>query len=262
MNGMVNPTRSKANKKELSFGQSNCSFDISSFGYAAWKSLATMIQDKCFSSHLFGKQNSAYRQLRFTFYFLMLCLLNSTRPEWVDIAASNINILLIDHAHCEKKAAYNALTMIQRYPEYEAIVKEMIEILKEEWDHFERVYERIRDKDVHLTKDDGNEYAKRLSKHIRKQEPDAMLDMLLVDALIEARSCERFSLLAKSNAIPEDLRAFYEELFASEAGHYRTFTDLARKYFPADIVKQRMHELATIEAAIIDTLGHQPTMHG
>jgi tRNA-(ms[2]io[6]A)-hydroxylase len=89
-----------------------------------------------------------------------------------------------------------------------------------------------------------------------------MLDLLLIDGLIEARSCERFSLLAKSESLSQDLRDFYQELFASEAGHYRTFTDLARKYFPADIVKQRMHELASIEAKIMDTLGHQPTMHG
>jgi tRNA-(ms[2]io[6]A)-hydroxylase len=192
----------------------------------------------------------------------MLCLLNSTRTEWVQIAAADINSILNDHAQCEKKAAYNALKMIQQYPEHEDIVKEMIEILKEEWDHFERVYARMRENDIHLTKDLGDDYAKRLSQHIRKQEPDKMLDMLLIDALIEARSCERFSLLAKSELISEDLREFYQELFASEAGHYRTFTDLARKYYPAETVKQRLHELAVIEAAIIDTLGHQPTMHG
>ena len=257
---MVNPTRSKANKKELSFGQSDCSFDISSFGYAAWKSLATMIQDKCFSS-LLGNRIRLIDSFDFLLYF-MLCLLNNTRPEWVDIAAADIDTLLIDHAHCEKKAAYNALTMIQNYPEHEDIVKEMIIILKEEWDHFERVYERIRNKGLILLKDSGNEYAKQLSKHIRKHEPEKMLDLLLIDGLIEARSCERFSLLAKSESISQDLRDFYQELFASEAGHYRTFTDLARKYFPADIVKQRMHELAMIEAKIMDTLGHQPTMHG
>ena len=73
----------------------------------------------------------------------MLCLLNNTRPEWVDIAAADINTLLIDHAHCEKKAAANAMSMIQRYPNHEQIVREMILILKEEWEHFERVYERI-----------------------------------------------------------------------------------------------------------------------
>lgn len=192
----------------------------------------------------------------------MLCLLNSTRPEWVEIAASEINTLLIDHAHCEKKAAYNALVMIQRYPDKVDIVQEMIAILKEEWDHFERVYALIRKSDIHLTKDSGDEYAKSLSEHIRKQEPDRMLDMLLVDALIEARSCERFSLLSQSDLISKDLREFYTELFASEAGHYRTFTDLARIYFPADIVKMRLQELATIESKLIDSLGLQPTIHG
>lgn len=192
----------------------------------------------------------------------MLCLLNHTKSEWIDIAASDINTLLIDHAHCEKKAAANAMSMIQRYPQHEDIVREMIVILKEEWDHFERVYERIRKNDSQLTKDRGDDYAKQLSEQIRKHEPEKMLDLLLVDALIEARSCERFSILSKSPLIPEDLRLFYQELFESEAGHYTTFTDLARRYFPADIVKSRLHELATIEAAIIDTLGNQPTIHG
>lgn len=192
----------------------------------------------------------------------MLCLLNNTRPEWVDIAAADIKTLLIDHAHCEKKAAANALSMIQRYPQHEDIVREMITIMREEWDHFEQVYDRIRHQGAHLSKDKGDEYAKRLSEHIRKDEPLRMLDLLLVDALIEARSCERFSLLAKSPSIAPELRAFYQELFASEAGHYTTFTELARAYFPNEIVKQRLHELAMIEASIIDTLGYQPTMHG
>jgi len=192
----------------------------------------------------------------------MLCLLNHTRPEWVDIAAADINSLLIDHAHCEKKAAANALSMIQRYPQHEDIVREMITIMKEEWNHFEQVYNRIRNQGVHLNKDRGDEYAKRLSDHIRKDEPQRMLDLLLVDALIEARSCERFSLLSKSSSIPSELRSFYQELFASEAGHYKTFTELARAYFPSDIVKHRLHELATIEASIIDTLGYLPTIHG
>ena len=192
----------------------------------------------------------------------MLCLLNSTRPEWVEIAASEINTLLIDHAHCEKKAAYNALVMIQRYPDKVDIVQEMIEILKEEWDHFERVYALIRKSDIHLTKDSGDEYAKSLSEHIRKQEPDRMLDMLLVDALIEARSCERFSLLSQSDLISKDLREFYTELFASEAGHYRIFTDLAREFFPADQVKERLLELSLAEADIISSLDNKPLMHG
>jgi len=192
----------------------------------------------------------------------MLCLLNNTRPEWVDIAAADINTLLIDHAHCEKKAAANAMSMIQRYPNHEQIVREMILILKEEWEHFERVYERIIQNNIQLTTDIGDDYAQQLSKHIRKREPERMLDMLLIDALIEARSCERFSLLATAPTISEDLRKFYQDLFVSEAGHYTTFTELARAYFPAEIVKGRLHELATIEAAIIDTLGHQPTIHG
>jgi tRNA-(ms[2]io[6]A)-hydroxylase len=192
----------------------------------------------------------------------MLCLQTDTNPEWIDIAAQHPIEILIDHAHCEKKAASNAISMITRYPEKDTLVQEMITIIQEETEHFERVVKLLREKGYSLTKDKGSMYAQKLSKHIRKEEPCKLLDFLLVDALIEARSCERFSVLYNSDKIPEELRTLYRELFESEAGHYRTFTDIAREYFPKEEVRERLHELAKAEAEIVKSLPNNPTMHG
>ncbi|HBB25658.1 MAG TPA: hypothetical protein DCZ59_05280 [Bacteroidetes bacterium] len=112
-----------------------------------------------------------------------------------------------------------------------------------------------------LTHDAGNRYAQQLHEHIRKSEPHRLLDSLIVGAFIEARSCERFSLLAE-HAKTEDMRVLYKSLLASEAGHYRAYTDIAREYFPVQDVKNRLKEFGQIEADIIRSMTNQPTMHG
>lgn len=192
----------------------------------------------------------------------MLCLQNASNPEWILAAAANLNDVLIDHAHCEKKAAANALSMVQRYPEKDKVVEKMIFILKEEWEHFEMCYQVLQNRGVVFTRDKGDGYAQQLSQLVSKQEPMRFLDLLLVDALIEARSCERFSILSKCEEIPSDLRQFYQSLLASEAGHYRMFTDIAREYFPTDQVKSRLNELSASEAEIVKNLPNKPTIHG
>lgn len=192
----------------------------------------------------------------------MLCLQSETNPEWVDVASRHVEEILIDHAHCEKKAAANGMSMINRYPDKDMLVREMIALILEETEHLRFVFEELQKRGISLTRDRGNFYAQELTKHIRKNEPQRLLDFLLVDALIEARSCERFSLLSKCEAIAPELRALYHSLLASEAGHYRTFTDIAREYFPADEVKQRLNELSAIEANIVRNLPNEPTMHG
>lgn len=192
----------------------------------------------------------------------MLCLQTPSNPEWAEIASKNLDLILIDHAHCEKKAAANAMSMISRYPDRDKLVLEMIDLWQEESEHFAFVYREMRKRDIALTKDRGDRYVQELSHHVRKNEPGRFLDLLLVDALIEARSCERFSILAKTESLPQDLRALYQSLLASEAGHYRTFTDIAREYFPNDEVKERLHELAALEADIVRNLPCDPTMHG
>jgi tRNA 2-(methylsulfanyl)-N6-isopentenyladenosine37 hydroxylase len=191
----------------------------------------------------------------------MLCLANETNPGWIDVAVAHPDAILIDHAHCEKKAAAFALAMINRYPHKMRLVKDMIELAKEELDHFGTVVHILEGRGVSLTVDTGNPYAKALHDHIRTSEPYRLLDSLIVGAFIEARSCERFSLLARHAAEPA-MRDLYASLLASEAGHYRAYTDIAREYFPVADVKQRLAEFAAIEATIVANLANAPTMHG
>jgi tRNA-(ms[2]io[6]A)-hydroxylase len=191
----------------------------------------------------------------------MLCLECESNPEWIGVANEHLIDILIDHAHCEKKAAAFALAMINRYPERTRLVKDMIDLAKEELDHFELVVKELESRGVALTHDTGNRYAQMLHENIRKSEPHRLLDSLIVGAFIEARSCERFSLLSE-HATTEDMRTLYKGLLASEAGHYRAYTDIAREYFPVDEVRQRLKEFGQIEAAIIRSMTNQPTMHG
>jgi len=191
----------------------------------------------------------------------MLCLKSESKIEWVENALQNLDQILIDHAHCERKAATFALSMTTRYPERELMVSKMIEIAQEELEHFQLVHNYIVEKGIQFTKDSGNFFVQNLHSLISKQEPMRFLDSLLVGALIEARSCERFSQLAK-HVQSVELQKFYSSLLASEAGHYTIYTDIAREYFPKETVKGRLEELAEKEAEIVDLLDNTPTIHG
>lgn len=191
----------------------------------------------------------------------MLCLKTPSQPRWIANAQVDLHRILVDHAHCEKKAAANAMALINRYPERDMLVRHMFDLMDEELEHFRSVYDMIRERGGVLTRDPGDRYAQALHKLIRKNEPERMLDHLLVAALIEARSCERFRIL--SEHIPDPKMAeFYGSLLASEAGHYRIFCDIAREYFPKDVVQVRLDELADLEADIVRTLPNEPMMHG
>ena len=185
----------------------------------------------------------------------MLGLKLPTDPRWVDIAEKNIGDILIDHAYCEQKAASSCISLIVRYPEKEKLVEALTPIVTEEWGHFRMVLREMKKRNVTLGKPRQDEYVVRLQQLIRKgKHPnDQLLDQLLVNALIEARSCERFRLLSLHIA-DEELKAFYHELMISEAGHYVNFVDIAKAYLPEETVKQRLNELLEAEAAIIQTL--------
>ncbi len=191
----------------------------------------------------------------------MLCLKVPSQQSWIEIARNDLDRVLLDHAHCEKKAAVNAMALVSRYPHRDMLVRQMIELAKEEMEHFGMVYEFIRRRGGQLARDPGDPYVQALHRQVRPNEPERMLDLLLVAALVEARSCERFSMLSK-NVADEELRAFYASLLASEAGHYRLFFDIAREYYPEAEVRARLDELATQEAEIILMLASAPTMHG
>ncbi|MFD1753919.1 tRNA-(ms[2]io[6]A)-hydroxylase [Rufibacter sediminis] len=182
-----------------------------------------------------------------------------TDPRWVNIAEMNIQDILVDHAYCEQKAATSGISLIVKYPDKTKLVEEMTALVAEEWSHFERVLEELKKRGYELGRNRADEYVVQLSKHIRKgdKRERQLMDHLLVNALIEARSCERFKLLWK-NLQDEDLQKFYYELMVSEAGHYVSFVKLAKEYMPKEVVDARLQELLIIEADIIANLEHRP----
>jgi tRNA-(ms[2]io[6]A)-hydroxylase len=185
----------------------------------------------------------------------MLGLKLPTDPRWVNIAEKTIGEILIDHAYCEQKAASTCISLIVQYPEKEVLVETLMPIVAEEWGHFRMVLKEMKKRNIRLGRQRTDEYVIKLSEHVRKggNGENQLLDKLLMCALIEARSCERFKLLSE-HIQDEELKGFYHELMISEAGHYRTFLDLAKEYLPENSVKQRMQELLDAEAQIIRNL--------
>lgn len=182
-----------------------------------------------------------------------------TDPRWVNIAEKNIEEILVDHAYCEQKAASSGISLIVKYPDKTRLVEEMTDLVAEEWSHFERVLAELKKRGYSLGRNRPDEYVVELTKHIRKgdQRERQLMDHLLVNALVEARSCERFKLLWK-NIADEELQKFYYELMVSEAGHYVSFVKLAKEYRPAEEVDARLKELLAIEAEIIRNLQPRP----
>lgn len=182
-----------------------------------------------------------------------------TDPRWVAMADENLEEILVDHAYCEQKAASSCISLIVQFPDRQKLVDVLSPIVAEEWEHFQRVIEQIRKRGFTLGRKRTDEYVVKLGKHERKGGPieRQLMDKLLINAMIEARSCERFKILWK-NLADEELKAFYYDLMASEAGHYVTFIKLAKEYMPEDVVKARWAELLEIEADIIQNLKVRP----
>lgn len=178
-----------------------------------------------------------------------------TDPRWTDIAEKNVEDILVDHAYCEQKAASSCISLIINYPEKAKLVEILTPVVAEEWAHFERVLEALRKRGYPLGRQRKDEYVDRLFQVIRKggSREQQLMEKLLMNALIEARSCERFKLLWKHIG-DEELSKFYYELMVSEAGHYKNFLLLAKEYMPEDIVMSRWHELLEQEAEIMRTL--------
>lgn len=199
----------------------------------------------------------------------MLCLTTETDPSWALRALSDLPALLCDHAHCEMKAASNALSLAARLPDHPAIARSLVALAKEELEHYDAVLLELMRRQIRLPPPEVDAYAAELRAATRKvgrPAPELVLaDRFLVAALIEARSCERLGLLAKALAAAgeDKLAAFYEELFASEARHYRLFVDLAIEISGSEpAVRARLAELASVEGAIASRLGSAPQVHG
>jgi tRNA-(ms[2]io[6]A)-hydroxylase len=178
-----------------------------------------------------------------------------TDPRWANIAEKNIEDILVDHAYCEQKAASSCISMITQFPEKEELVACLTPVVAEEWSHFERVLEQLTKRGYKLGPQRKDEYVARLMKLEQKggNRDKQVMEKLLINALIEARSCERFKTL-HLNIADEELQKFYYELMVSEAGHYKNFLQLAETYRPKEEVRKRWSELLEQEAEIIATL--------
>jgi tRNA 2-(methylsulfanyl)-N6-isopentenyladenosine37 hydroxylase len=190
----------------------------------------------------------------------MLSLHAPSPDRWLDQVAGRLDLLLIDHAHCEKKAAGVAMNLLFAYVENADLTRAMTEIVQEELDHFHQVRALLDRRGIPFRKLAPSRYGARLHELVRKPEPGRAVDRLLVAGLIEARSCERFGLL-RDRLDDRELADFYGSLFECEARHHSTYVRLARQFQPEDAVRQRLAELAAAEAHIIAAGEDQPRMH-
>lgn len=183
-----------------------------------------------------------------------------TSTAWVEQAIANLDTILLDHSHCERKAAGVALNLMFRYPSNAPLVRALTAIAQEELEHFELVNQWLEKRNIPLAPLASPPYGAGLKAQIRKKEPNRFLDSLLVSALIEARSHERLGLLGQHCPEPE-LAKFYRGLMASEARHYGAYWTLATQDFERDMVNQRLEELAIVESEILATLHPEPRIH-
>ncbi len=190
----------------------------------------------------------------------MLSLKSQTADAWLAQVDTDLDTVLIDHAHCEKKAAGTAMGLLVAYVEHEELCREMTQIVQEELEHFQLVRDLLRERGVPFRRIKPSSYGRRLHELIRRDEPRRAVDRLIVAGLIEARSCERFSRLAEHVSEPV-LAVFYRSLFESEARHHATYVRLAHDFADAESVRTRLEELAAAEAEILALGDPFPRMH-
>ncbi|MEX2026863.1 MAG: tRNA-(ms[2]io[6]A)-hydroxylase, partial [Pirellulaceae bacterium] len=190
----------------------------------------------------------------------MLNLKSASSGRWLDQVRGHLDELLIDHAHCEKKAAGTAMNLLFAYVDNVDLCRAMTEIVQEELAHFHLVLDILARRQIRFRRLSPSSYGRKLNDLVRKQEPQRAIDRLLVAGLIEARSCERFGLLAKE--LPDrELAEFFGSLFESEARHHSTYVRLAKEFAGDDEVHARLEELSAAEAAIIAEGDPVPRMH-
>lgn len=196
----------------------------------------------------------------------MLGLKLPTDPRWVNIVEKNIQEILIDHAYCEQKAATNAITIIVKFPEYPDVVQAMTELCREEMEHFGMVHTKLIERGYELGIERKDAYVNDLLEYLKQTYPgdsrvSFFVNRMLFSAMIEARSCERFRLLSEE-INDEDLRVFYRSLMESEARHYTSFLQFARKYGEGIDVETRWQDFLAFEATLMGKYGKEETIHG
>ena len=190
----------------------------------------------------------------------------ATDPRWVNIVEKNLEEILIDHAFCEQKAASNSISIIVQYPQYPDLVESMIEICQEEMEHFKMVHDKIKERGFKLGFERKDPYVKDLSQYLKNHHNNGsreghFVNQMLFAAMIEARSCERFKILSEE-LNDDDLRSFYRMLMESEARHYVTFLNFAKKHGGQIDVEQRWSDFLQFEAELMKQYGKSETIHG
>jgi tRNA 2-(methylsulfanyl)-N6-isopentenyladenosine37 hydroxylase len=182
-----------------------------------------------------------------------------TPTAWVDAALGDLPTLLVDHANCEKKAASTALALIFAYPEDRSLNVALSRLAREELKHFEQVERLMRRLDLPHKRLTPGRYAGELRKLVRTHEPKRKLDLMIVHALIEARSCERFRLLSKR--LPADVRDLYQQLERSEARHFGIYLEFARREYPDEEIRARLDVIAPRESELATSPDPQLRFH-
>lgn len=193
----------------------------------------------------------------------MLRLKLPSDPRWANIAEKNIEEILTDHAFCEQKAASTAISLLVTYPELDELVRKMAALAREEMSHFEMVHQRILDRGLSLGRERKDEYVARINQFFPKtgDRKERLVNRLLIAALIEARSCERFKLLSEKLK-DRELADFYHRLMISEANHYTMFLALARKYGNREETDRKWEALLDFEAEVMQDFNKSEKIHG
>lgn len=191
----------------------------------------------------------------------MLKLRYATPDAWIETVLADFGTFLQDHAANERKVSASAMTLITQHPTHTELCEGLIEVAREELDHFQQVYALLRGLGLSLAQDVPDPYMGALMRLLRKRDKDEyLLDRLIVFGMVEARGCERFGLVAQHHPDPE-LARFYTELERSEARHHGLYGRLARRYFPEALVSERADTLLDAEAALVAELPARPALH-
>jgi len=194
----------------------------------------------------------------------MLELRAATAKPWLRVVLERFDDFLLDHAACERKASANAISLVTHYPDRRKLVRELIELAREELHHFQQVHRILDERGLQLARDRKDPYLNALLKRIRRGRDEYFLDRLLVAGVVEARGCERFALIADAlddGGRDAELAAFYTGLTTSEARHRDLFVDLAEAYFDKHTVANRLSEWLDDEARILSELPIHPALH-
>ncbi len=190
----------------------------------------------------------------------MIPLQAASSPAWLSAVLADFDAFLLDHAAAERKASAVALSLITHYPDRRELVAAMMDLAREELEHFYQVYRRVEERGLILGPDGKDPYVRAMRAEIRDGRDEYFLDRLLVSAIVEARGCERFGMIAEA-LTESSLRSFYREIAASEARHDALFVELARAYFSRVSVDARLDALVDAEAKIVQGLAIRPALH-